>query len=80
MAPAQVNAEVDESGRRGDVVVVGAGLVGAMTALLLGRAGYSVKVFELRPGKCAKLDGISWQYAEPTCKHEPVVQNHADLP
>jgi monoamine oxidase len=39
-----------ETSNRGNVVVVGAGLVGSMSALLLGRSGYSIKMFELRPG------------------------------
>lgn len=40
--------KADES--RGNVVVVGAGLVGAMTGILLGRSNYNVKIFELRKG------------------------------
>ena len=45
------------------VVVVGAGLVGAMTAVLLGRRGYRVKVYEGRadprshPSECAGAGG-----------------------
>ena len=47
------------------VVVVGAGLVGAMTAVLLGRRGYRVKVYEGRadprshPSECAGAGGAA---------------------
>ncbi len=36
-------------GGRGTVVLVGAGLGGSLLAILLGRAGYTVRGFELRP-------------------------------
>jgi len=37
------------AGTRGTVVQVGAGLGGALMALLLGRAGFTVRAFEMRP-------------------------------
>lgn len=50
-------AGLDNDGER--VVIVGAGLVGALAAIYMARLGYRVDVYDKRPGMCGGRSDLS---------------------